>query len=155
MGIPNTEVKRFVRAIQSLGARGAPFQFQTLRENVGIQASETARSAHAHNFVKELLSRGILEIVSGDRQRNRYYRIKSDWRLKALVQPNSPFSYSTERETRAVRKAVKSPRVRASAALAEEVDRESIKRIGDGIQKIYLRLENIEFALGELRALWK
>jgi hypothetical protein len=156
MGITNAEVKRIVRAIQTLGARGAPFQFQALREKVGIEANETVRSAYTHNLLKELLSRGVLEVVSGDRQRHRYYRVKSEWKLEALAQPTSPFFYDVESKSKGrASKVVKASRVKAGEPATEGIDRESINRIGDSIQKIYLRLENIETALAEIRMLWK
>src|SRR6185437_6258298 len=122
MGITNAEVKKIVRAIQALGVRGAPFQFQALREKLGIEASETVRSAYTHNLLKEFLKQGVLEIVPGGRQRNRYYRIKSEWKLDAVAQRSSPFFYDVEGKGRPASKADERKKAKTSAALVENVD---------------------------------
>lgn len=155
MGMTNAEIKRIVRAIQALGARGAPFQFQAIRKKIGVEANESARSAYIHNFVKELLTKGVLESISPDRQRNRFYRVMSEWKLEASAQPTSPFFYNAQSKRRTPSTGATASRAKVRPAAAESSERESVNRIEDGIQEIFLRLENIEVVLAEIRALWK
>jgi len=75
--------KDITRAVKQLGHRGAHFQFHDLRNALEVASDDQGHSSQLYNHLKQLLAEGAVEVVPGDaRRRNRYYRVKSEERLR-------------------------------------------------------------------------
>jgi hypothetical protein len=82
MSINRTEVaKQILRA----GASGAMFQTREIREGLNVGSQDSRAVAAVHNHFKALHSEGLLEQVSNDRTRNRYFRISDEPKLRLVA----------------------------------------------------------------------
>lgn len=122
-----------VKAVKKLGIREQHFQYPALREQMGILGDDKLGSSKAHNLLKRLLNNGAVEVVPGGRERNRYYRIKSDEKLREITPPSAPAENGGMR----------------SGGPADRLG-----RIEVGIQGLSERLEHIEAKLADLLAAW-
>ena len=122
------------RKIRSLGVRGAHFQVGQLREQLVIDGADKNKRARMHNHLKSLERDGIVEVVPGDRKRNRYYRIKDDVALRSLL-ATRPASGNGE------------PRPAGPAA-------DRLARIEASIHTVEERLDHMDGKLDELLELW-
>lgn len=82
MAITRTDV---AKQILRTGAAGAMFQFREIREALGVGSDDPRAMARIHNDCKALHADGLMEQVSGDRTRNRFFRIADENALRLLA----------------------------------------------------------------------
>jgi hypothetical protein len=127
-----TERGDVLKAVKRLGARGAHFQYPALRAALAVDSDDKNGSSRVHNYLKRLVASGAVEIVAGPRVRNRYYRVKSEEKLREFAPtPASP-----------------------EPGLPRGGGPDRLARIEVGIQGLSDRLEQIDSKLIELLASW-
>jgi hypothetical protein len=67
------------------GASGAMFQTREIREGLSVGSDDSRAVAAVHNHFKAFHSEGLLEQVSNDRTRNRYFRIADESTLRLVA----------------------------------------------------------------------
>ena len=130
MSISKTDL---VRVVKRLGVRDQHFQYPAVREALDVRSDEKDGSSRLHNLLKQMIKHGAVEIIPGSRERNRYYRIKSEEKLREFAPSLAPPE---------------------SAGVQRAGGPDRLARIEAGIQGLNDRLEQIEARLIDLAAAW-
>ena len=85
MGVTQDDV---IRTVALLGERGKQFQSRQVRKQLRVSPTDRNATSRVHNILRSLEREQVIEIVPGDRKRNKYYCVKNDVLLRTAPPVN-------------------------------------------------------------------
>ncbi len=125
-----------MKTINLLGEQGKRFQSRQVRKHLRVTPTDRNATSRVHNLLRSLERDGVVEVVPGNRKRNKYYRLSAGSQVAG-----SPTPPPTASPT--------------AATLTPSGSTDRLTRMETLLASMDQRLAGLESQIGRLLELWR